>query len=69
MNAITSTEFKNSFGKYIRLAEKETIEVTKRGLVIFTIVPKRFEMGARLKEYFGILPSNASTEYDLEKTD
>ena len=60
MLTITSTEFKNHFGKYINLAETEIIEVTKRGVTIFTIVPKKYELGERLKNYFGILPKDAS---------
>ena len=60
MLTITSTELKNNYGKYIQLAEKGKIEVTKRGVVIFTMVPKRQELGEKLKGYFGILPSEAS---------
>lgn len=64
MCTITSTELKNNYGKYIRLAETEKIEVTKRGVVIFTMVPKRYELGEKLKGYFGILPKDASIGID-----
>ena len=64
MLVITSTELKNNFGKYIKLAEKEKIEVTKRGVVVFTMVPKRFELGERLEGYFGILPPDATIGED-----
>lgn len=64
MCTITSTELKNNYGKYIQLAETERIEVTKRGVVIFTMVPKRYELGEKLKGYFGILPEDASIGND-----
>ena len=67
MCTITSTELKNNYGKYIKLAESEMIEVTKRGVVIFTIVPKRYELGERLKKYFGILPKNATIGEDPDE--
>lgn len=67
MCTITSTELKNNYGKYIRLAEKEKIEVTKRGVVIFTIVPKRYELGKRLQGYFGILPEDADIGIDPDE--
>ena len=69
MRTITSTELKNNYGKYIQLAEKEKIEVTKRGVVIFTMVPKRYELGERLKGYFGILPPDATIGTDPNERD
>ena len=67
MRTITSTELKNNYGKYIQLAEKEKIEVTKRGVVIFTMVPKRYEIAEKLKGYFGILPADATIGKDPEE--
>ncbi|MBE6126877.1 MAG: type II toxin-antitoxin system Phd/YefM family antitoxin [Erysipelotrichaceae bacterium] len=67
MCTITTTEFKNNYGKYILLAEKEKIEVTKRGVVIFTMVPKKYELGEKLKGYFGILPAEASIGVDPDE--
>jgi len=64
MCTITSTELKNNYGKYIKLAETEKIQVTKRGVVVFTMVPKRYELGEKLKGYFGILPNEASIGKD-----
>lgn len=40
MCTITATEFKTNFGKYAKLAQKERIEVTSHGKVIFVIVPR-----------------------------
>lgn len=67
MFRITTTEFKNNYGHYIELAEKETIEVTKRGVVIFTMVPKRLELGDWLRSFFGCLPSDASIGCDPDE--
>lgn len=64
MITITSTELKNNYGKYFKLAETEKIEVTKRGVVIFTIIPRRYELGKKLKSYFGVLPSSATIGID-----
>ncbi|MBE6133800.1 MAG: type II toxin-antitoxin system Phd/YefM family antitoxin [Erysipelotrichaceae bacterium] len=69
MCTITSTELKNNYGKYIKLAETEKIEVTKRGVVVFTMVPKRYELGEKLKSYFGILPKEASIGKDPDERD
>jgi prevent-host-death family protein len=35
MCEITSTELKNNYGKYVKMAEKEQINVTKRGKLCF----------------------------------
>ena len=67
MFTITSTELKNNYGKYIQLAETEKIEVTKRGVVIFTMVPKRYELGERLESFFGSLPAEASIGKDPDE--
>jgi prevent-host-death family protein len=64
MCRITTTEFKNNYGHYIERAETERIEVTKRGVVIFTMVPKREELGEKLKTFFGTLPPDASIGKD-----
>lgn len=69
MCTITSTELKNNYGKYIQLAETEKIEVTKRGIVIFTMIPKRYELGEKLKDFFGILPADASIGVDPGERD
>ncbi len=64
MCRITTTEFKNNYGRYIEMAETERIEVTKRGVVIFTMVPKREELGERLTAFFDSLPANATIGED-----
>lgn len=65
MCTITATEFKRHFGKYIILGQKETIDVTLRGNVIFTIVPKTCDLLEKWESLAGILPN----DIDLEKID
>ena len=64
MCTITTTEFKNNFGKYIELGQKEEIKVVKRGLVIFTIVPEKDALVAEAKSYFNMLPGDATIGID-----
>lgn len=67
MLEITVTEFRNHFGKYLKLAEKEKIGVTKRGKPCFTIVPAKDSKVEVFKSLFGILPSNASIGIDSKE--
>lgn len=41
MCTITATEFKTNFGKYLALASKEEIAITKNGKVIATMNPPK----------------------------
>ena len=67
MSIITTTEFKNNFGKYIESGQREQIKVVKRGQVIFTIVPEKEALLAETKSYFNMLPSNASIGIDPDE--
>ncbi len=69
MHIITSTEFKNNFGKYIELAQREEIKVTKRGRVIFTIVPERLSLMEEAVSYLNMLPPEASIGKDPNERD
>lgn len=64
MCTITTTEFKNNFGKYIELGQREEIKVVKRGQVIFTIVPEKDALLAEAKSYFNMLPEDATIGID-----
>ena len=59
MCTITATEFKRSFGKYVTRGQKERIQVTHRGRVIFTIVPEKEKLLDEWEHLFGILPRMA----------
>ena len=67
MYQITTTEFKNNFGKYIDLGEYEEIEVLKRGKVIFRIVPERKKLVEEAKKFIGILPKDATIGIDPDE--
>lgn len=67
MLTITSAELKSHVGKYSKLAETEKIEVTKNGVVIFTMVPKGCELAERLETFFGTLPPDATIGEDPDE--
>ena len=67
MRTITVYELKKNHNKYFRLAETEEIEVTKKGEVIFTMIPNRKGLGEHLKAFFGILPASASIGNDPDE--
>ena len=67
MRTITVTELKKNHNKYFQLAETEEIEVTKKGEVIFTMIPNRKRLGEHLKAFFGILPGEASIGKDPDE--
>ena len=69
MSIITTTEFKNNFGKYIALGQKEIIKVIKRGRVIFTIVPEKDALLEEAKSYFDLLPADATIGNDPNERD
>lgn len=43
MCTITATEFKTNFGKYLALASKEEIAITKNGKIIATMTPPKHD--------------------------
>lgn len=69
MCVITSTELRNNYGKYVELAQKEEIQVTKNNKVIFTLVPAKKSMKDELESFFGILPEGASIGEDPDERD
>lgn len=55
MCTITATEFKTNFGKYLKLASKEEISITKNGKIIATMSPpKTDEWDDFFEEFVGI---------------
>jgi len=65
MCTITATELKTHFGKYVKLAQKEKIEVTHNGKVVFYLTPTKEERIERMKSIFGVLPN----DIDLDSVD
>lgn len=67
MRIITSTEFKNNYGKYVSLAETEEIQVTKRGVPVFTLVPAAKSDLQLMESFFGSLPTDAAIGVDPDE--
>ena len=67
MCTVTATEFKRQFGKYIELGQKEEIQVTLRGRVIFTIVPERQKLMKEWESYFNTLPEEVYDDFINKK--
>lgn len=63
MCTVTATEFKRQFGKYVELGQKEEIQVTLRGKVIFTVVPERIRLLKELESFFDSLPEEAYEKF------
>ena len=59
MCTVTATEFKRQFGKYIEIGQKEEIQVTLRGKIIFTIIPERQKLMKEWEALFDTLPEEA----------
>ena len=64
MCTITATEFRNNFGKYNAIAQKEMVVVTSRGKEIYTIVPQKIKDLNTFMSFVGRLPKNASIGED-----
>ena len=62
MCTITATELKENFGKYMKLGQEEEINVTHRGDIIFTIVPKKERLLKEWVSLFGAFPREAYFE-------
>lgn len=69
MCIISSTELKRNYGKYVKMAETQEIQVTKRGKVIFTIVPNTQKRLKDIETLFGILPCDATIGKDPNERD
>ena len=60
--SIMATELKNNLGKYLLLAEKEDIFITKNGKVVAMLSNPNQDRVDTAKSLFGILPNNISFE-------
>jgi prevent-host-death family protein len=57
---ITATEFKTNIGKYLKLAAKEEIIITKNGKRVARLVDADKDRTDVVKSLVGILPGNIS---------
>ena len=67
MCTITATELKENLGKYMILGQKEVIEVTNRGKVVFYITPQRLKLMEEWEAMFGSLPREAYYDKDINR--
>ncbi|MDI3478878.1 MAG: hypothetical protein PWQ59_2403 [Thermoanaerobacterium sp.] len=64
---ISATELKNNLGKYLTLAAKEDIYITKNGKSIAKLTSPTHDKVEMAKSLFGILPGDASLEQAREE--
>jgi prevent-host-death family protein len=55
---VTSTEFKLNFGRYLELANREEIIITKNGKRIAKLVPDEEDLIVVAKSLFGIVSNH-----------
>ena len=67
MCTITATELKRNFGKYVLLGQKEKIQVTHRGKIIFVIVPEKEKLLSEWDSIFGCLPKEAVSDNEIDR--
>ena len=67
MCTITATEFKTNFGKYTKLGQKEVIQVTSRGKLIFEIVPAKEALIRKGEQLIGMLPKDIEDKSWLDR--
>ena len=60
--SITATELKMNLGKYLMLAEKEDVYITKNGKVVAKLTNPFQDRVDMAKSLFGILPADITLE-------
>ncbi len=61
---VSLSELKANPGKYVEIANKEVVYITKNGKKVATLTGTNMDIVAEVKQLFGILPPNV----DLEKS-
>ena len=64
--AITATELKNNLGKYLLLAAKEDVFITKNGKVIAKLTNPYQDRVNMAKSLIGVLPQDITIEESNE---
>ena len=64
---ISATEFKSNFGKYLELAEKEDIVITRNGKRVVKLTNAAKDKSDILQALTGIIPSDVSLENAREE--
>jgi prevent-host-death family protein len=64
---VTATELKNNLGKFLALADKEDIIITKNGKRIAKLTSATEDKMAIVKSLIGVLPSDVRLERAKEE--
>jgi prevent-host-death family protein len=62
---VSATELKMNLSKYLSLAKKEEIMITKNGKVIARLVPPNTDKMALLNSLVGVIPDTMSLEESI----
>ena len=65
--SITATELKENLGKYLLLAEKEDVYITRNGKVVAKLTNPYQNRVDMAKSLFGILPADITLEHAREE--
>lgn len=65
--SITATELKMNLGKYLLLAEKEDVFITRNGKVVAKLTNPYQDRVETAKSLFGILPADVTLEKAREE--
>jgi len=65
--SITATELKMNLGKYLLLAEKEDVYITRNGKVVAKLTNPYQDRVDMAKSLFGILPADMTLEEAKEE--
>ena len=60
MMQVTATEFKSNFGKYLNLANREEIRITKNGVDVALLIPPKPQPSV-IDELIGVIPNDGYT--------
>lgn len=63
---VTATEFKKNIGKYLDIANREDILITKNGKNVAKLTSPKQDRRETAQSLFGILPAGTATE-DVKK--
>ena len=66
MCTITATEFKRNFGKYLKIAQEEKINVTFRGRIVFVTSPSKEKRLMDMESILNVLPADVSLD-DIDR--
>ncbi len=66
MIQITATDFKANFGKYLALAEREDIEITKSGKTVYKLSLVKPDKVKDMESLFGSIPWDGE-DIDVKK--